>query len=37
MIAGRKVAWQVPVTLTESPYHWVHLAEENLLLPAIAR
>jgi hypothetical protein len=37
MIAGRKVAWQVPVVLSGSPYHWIHLNDENLLLPAIAR
>ncbi|MGD8368967.1 MAG: hypothetical protein PVG78_15120 [Desulfobacterales bacterium] len=37
MIDGRKVAWQVPVILAESPYHWIHLNDENLLLPALAR
>jgi hypothetical protein len=37
MIAGRKVAWQVPVDLSEDTYHWVRLTSENLLLPALRR
>jgi hypothetical protein len=37
MVAGHKVAWQVPIEIPADDYYWIQLTSENLLLPAIAR
>jgi hypothetical protein len=37
MIAGQKVAWQLPVDIGADDHVWVHLTADNLLLPALSR